>query len=398
MFSRKLKRGCFVLEGLNSFGTAVYFYYFYFFTAERYGFGNKPNLVLAAVSGAVYAVLSLYGGKFAQRHGYFTALKVGFGVMLASISAGLLLDNATAHVLLMLAAAGGMCFTWPALEALICEGEDRAGLQQMVGTYNVVWAGTSAIGYFLGGAILQQLGLNAIFVVPAGILVVQITITLILERAAIRQGSQSACRTAAKPDVEPHPHSPEETKCFVRMAWLANPFAYIGVNTLVAVMPGIAGRLELSTMAAGFCCSLWCFARLGAFAWLWRWGGWHYRFGWLLSAFIALVASFAIILLVPNLAVLLLSQIAFGYGLGLIYYSSLFYSMDTSDTKGEHGGIHEAAIGVGNFAGPALGAASLQLLPQHANSGAAAVTALLVFGLGGLLWVARGLRKVKRGN
>jgi hypothetical protein len=182
------------------------------------------------------------------------------------------------------------------------------------------------------------------------------------------------------------------------MAWLANPFAYIGVNTLVAVMPGIAGRLELSTMAAGFCCSLWCFARLGAFAWLWRWGGWHYRFGWLLSAFIALVASFAIILLVPNLAVLLLSQIAFGYGLGLIYYSSLFYSMDTSDTKGEHGGIHEAAIGVGNFAGPALGAASLQLLPQHANSGAAAVTALLVFGLGGLLWVARGLRKVKRGN
>jgi hypothetical protein len=59
--------------------------------------------------------------------------------------------------------------------------------------------------------------------------------------------------------------------------------------------------------------------------------------------------------------------------------------MDLGDTKGEHGGIHEAAIGLGNFAGPAVGAASLYLLPQYANSGALAVSALLLLGLGGLL-------------
>ena len=142
-------------------------------------------------------------------------------------------------------------------------------------------------------------------------------------------------------------------------------------------------------MIAGFCCSLWCFARLGAFFVLWRWNGWHYRFRWLLIAYLALVGAFAAILMAPNLAVLVLAQLVFGSVVGLIYYSSLFYSMDLGDTKGEHGGIHEAAIGLGNFAGPAVGAASLHFLPQYANSGAFAVSGLLLLGLGGLLAIWR---------
>jgi predicted MFS family arabinose efflux permease len=168
------------------------------------------------------------------------------------------------------------------------------------------------------------------------------------------------------------------------MAWLANPFAYIGINTLLAVIPGIAHRLQLSTMLAGFFCSAWCFARLGAFVLLWRWSGWHYRFRWLLFAYLMLVGSFAAILLVPNLAVLVFAQLLFGGAVGLLYYSSLFYSMDISETKGEHGGFHEAAIGLGNFAGPAIGAATLYFFPQYPHSGAVAVTLLLLCGLGGL--------------
>src|SRR5207249_9270064 len=104
-----------------------------------------------------------------------------------------------------------------------------------------------------------------------------------------------------------------------------------------------------------------------------------------LGAYLSVVGTFAVIVLAPTVAALILAQIVFGCAVGLIYYSSLFYSMDLSDTKSEHGGIHEAAIGLGNFAGPAVGAASLHFLPQNPNSGAMAVSALLVFGLAGLL-------------
>src|SRR6266478_5961552 len=101
------------------------------------------------------------------------------------------------------------------------------------------------------------------------------------------------------------------------------------------------------------------------------------------------MVTFAVILMVPNLAVLVAAQIVFGGALGLIYYSSLFYSMDLSETKSEHGGIHEAAIGFGNFAGPAVAASSLYFLPQFASSGVLGVCVLLLGGLAGLV-VMRG--------
>jgi len=155
------------------------------------------------------------------------------------------------------------------------------------------------------------------------------------------------------------------------------------------MMPGIANKLGLSPTSVGLFCSIWLFARLAAFALLWRWSGWHYRFRWLLSAFLALIISFLLLLATRQLWVFLLAQVFFGLATGLIYYSSLFYSMDLSETKSEHGGIHEAAIGFGNFAGPAVAAGSLYFLPQYASSGVVGVCVLLVGGLAGLV-VMRG--------
>ena len=81
MYSRRLKTGYFILEGLNSAATVYFLYYIYFYMEKVFGFGNKANLCLAALNGATYALLAWKGGRFAQRFGYFTALKIGLGVM-----------------------------------------------------------------------------------------------------------------------------------------------------------------------------------------------------------------------------------------------------------------------------------------------------------------------------
>jgi len=404
MYSRPLKIRYLVLEGLNSFATVFFFFYFYFFMEKTYGFGNRANLCLAALNGATYAIFVWWGGKFATRFGHFTALKVGFSVMLVSLAIGMQVTRPAPQIALMLLTVVGMCFTWPTLEALVSEGETREGLQEMVGIYNVVWSATGAVAYFTGGAILQKLGRSSLFCVPITIEIVQLGLVFWLE-AKVKRSVAGARALSLKSEAEqagllrtsPPPKKDREwpshigekgAASFLRMAWLANPFAYIAINTLVAVMPGLARRLDLSTMLAGFCGSVWCFARFGAFFGLWLWSGWHYRFRWLLLAYSTLVVSFAAVLMVPNLTVLVGAQVALGLALGLIYYSSLFYSMDLGESKSEHGGLHEAAIGLGNFAGPAAGAASLWLVPQYPNSGALAVTGLLVAGLGGLalLW------------
>jgi hypothetical protein len=94
-----------------------------------------------------------------------------------------------------------------------------------------------------------------------------------------------------------------------------------------------------------------------------------------------MVVSFGAMLLVPDWRVLVLSEVILGAALGLIYYSSLFYSMDVGDTKGEHGGIHEAAIGLGSGTGPAMAALALTLFPHNPGSGVWGVCLVLALGL-----------------
>jgi MFS family permease len=311
------------------------------------------------------------------------------------------------NVALLIAAQGaavvGMSFTWATLEALVSGGEDRRGLQRMVGLYNVVWAATAAIGYFIGGWMLDKLGLSSFFYVPMTLFGAQFLLTLWLERRAGRLVAGPSPTEPAEgigaeiPETEDHPHLAANPKAFLQMAWLANPLAYVALNTTIAVMPGLAANLGLTTTQAGFCGSVWTFARVGAFWLFWLWPGWHYRFRYLLTAYLLLVISFALMLTLPNLAVLVTAQLFFGSALGLIYYSSLFYAMDLSDAKGEHGGLHEAAIGLGNFGGPAVGAVSLWLWPNYANSGALAVTGLLVLGLGGLVGIWKWGRRGRAG-
>ena len=111
-----------------------------------------------------------------------------------------------------------------------------------------------------------------------------------------------------------------------------------------------------------------------------------------MSAYAAMAGSFALILLAPRLEVILAGQVVFGLAVGLIYYSSLYYSMDQGDTKSEHGGLHEAAIGAGVFGGPAIGWLAMQWRPGWPNAGVWAVSTVLAAGFGLLVWTRRSSR------
>jgi predicted MFS family arabinose efflux permease len=381
----RFKIVCFTIEGLNSFATILFFNYLYFFMRDRFGFGDKRNLLLAALLGLTYTIAAWQAGRFAHRFGYFTALKIGFSLMAAGLAADSQMASAPGVIIAATVTNIGMCFIWPTLEALVSESEPPAGVPRAVGIYNIVWAVTNALAFFIGGTLIVQFGFKSIFYLPLVIVLAQLALTLWLQNHANETARAAAGETITAPPPDPNRPSPARAKTFLQMAWLANPFAYIAINTLIAVTPGLAAKFHVSPMFAGFVWSLWCFVRMGAFVVLWRWTDWHYRFRWLAAAFAVLILSFATILLSPNLEVLIVAQIFFGGAIGLIYYSSLFYSMDGGSAKSEHGGIHEAAIGLGNCVGPAIGAAALEFLPQYANSGALAVSVLLLGGFGGLV-------------
>jgi MFS family permease len=313
---------------------------------------------------------------------------VGFGIMAASLVIGMCQHTAIGQIISAACVTIGMCFIWPTLEALVSDSETAARLPNIVGLYNVVWAVTNAASYFIGGTLIEMFGYKIIYVLPLVVVLFQFGAVFWMQRHATDLAREAV--NQPKTELPPEPHRPASPKAhaFLKMAWLANPFAYIAIQTLIAVIPGIAAKFHLTPMMAGFACTLWCFVRLGFFVVLWHWTDWHYRFRWLVAAFVLLILSFATILMAPNLAVLIVAQIFFGGAIGLIYYSSLFYSMDAGgETRGEHGGVHEAAIGLGNCVGPVIGAAAIQWAPGNPHSGAIAVSALLLCGLGGLIGI-----------
>ncbi|MBI4662757.1 MAG: MFS transporter [Verrucomicrobia bacterium] len=386
MSYRKLKIGYFALEALNSLATSYYFFYLFFFMATEYGFTNRDNLAMAALNGFVYMLNAWLGGRFGQRYGYFSALSLGVGVMAASLAVGAFLHNQWGHIVVMVVCTLGMCFTWPNLEALVSERESPHELPRTLGLYNMVWAGAGALAFFAGGALLESLGPRSLFWLPVGIQLSQLLLLAWLSKKlkfTVLVPPDQALSHAPRLPLNPRPIA--RAKTFLQMAWVANPFAYIAVNTVVAVVPGIAKSFDLTPTLAGVFCSVWFFGRLATFLALWLWDGWHYRFRWFISAYLLLVAGFAALLLGSKLSTIIVAQVAFGMGLGLIYYSSLFYSMDAGEAKAEHGGLHESAIGAGIFGGPAIAGSALYLYPASPQSGTVAVAAVLMIGFLSLL-------------
>jgi predicted MFS family arabinose efflux permease len=380
---RRLKAGYYALTAFGALATSYYFNYLFFFLRDEFGFGNRGNLTVAALHGGIYVVASWQCGLYAERHGFHRSLKIGFAGLVACMLAGAVAPWAWLHLAILACYTVSVCFIWPAIEALVTEDEPASRVPHTVGLYNCTWSTASAVAYFTGGGMYDLAGRGAIFLLPAAVFALAWVATGHLER---RAAAVHALSTEPPPDVVPHPEPrayqqgvPPRT--FLQLAWIANPFSYVAIYTLLATMPSLADRLALTPAEMGLVGSVWLFARLVAFFGLWHWTGWHYRFRWLVGGFAVLAVSFVAILLAPAVWMVVVAQIAFGITCGLMYYSSLFYSLDVGEAKAEHGGLHEAAIGVGICAGPAVGALSLQFFPQHPNASAVAVSAMLVVGL-----------------
>jgi len=345
----------YVLEGSNSFATAYYVNFLMFLLREDYGFSNLNNLVVGAVHGFVYGIASWQAGRFGQRRGFFPSLRIGFGGMSLALLVGWNIPTQLGQLICLGIWTVALCFTWPILEALVSEHEDPRRLPDRVGLYNVVWATMAAVGLSTGGWIFERLGPSSLYWLPLGIHSIQWIATWPLER-------QRARWIATLPSESEAPQGKEskgQPQYFVRLAWIANPFNYMAINTIMVMAPGIASRVGLSVAEAGLVLSAWFYVRAFAFLKLWWWDGWHYRFDWFVCAFLFLFLGFLGTMISPTVWGLVVAQVGFGWASALLYYSSLYYSMDQSHSHAEQGGFHEALIGLGLGGGPAISAGAL---------------------------------------
>ncbi|HZQ46025.1 MAG TPA: MFS transporter, partial [Verrucomicrobiae bacterium] len=279
---RRLKTGYFILEALNALAAAYYFNYLFFYMQEHFGFGNRSNLLLTAQYGFLYMFAAWTAGRLAQKYGYFFFLRLGFSVVLAAMVLGGLipraLDYSRAAMFsefgILMVWTLGMCVTWPTLQALVSQNESPGVASRTAGVYNIIWAVAAAVAYLTGGALLDRFGGETLFWVSAGLHLGQLVLLGRLQKMSALPAASAPvinAKTEITPSLNPRPIAKART--FLRLAWIANPFAYVAIYGMLPVVPKLSEQLGLSPTYAGFIYSTWFWVRLGAFVWFWLWPG-----------------------------------------------------------------------------------------------------------------------------
>ncbi len=398
MINRAQKQ-TFGLTMLLQFPTTLLLYGEPFFVRERFGWDVGKTALSQVMVGFSVAVGSYVGGQIAHRKSPRFATLLGLSLAMICVFLGAVAGSNEA---IFLMALGGFAFSqslvWPGLESLLVEGEPLGRVAHIVAYYNLIWSFGTACSFFLATPIMARFGLGAVFWGPLCFYCASLPVAYFF----LKPEQSAVPETTAERMVEQHlldelkRHTPQERKAFRQLGWLANPLGYVAINVVVTFSPLIQSRLGLRFAEASVWCSLWFYMRTLSFEALRRWSWWHYRWGFLCAVMFVAMISFVGITLAPTLPLLLMAQCVFGFCLGLIYQSSLFYSMAESDSAGENGGWHECFIGVGSMTGNLIVYGSTRFFPSIPQLSVYSVIGLLSVGLISLLSIGLRIRGIQR--
>jgi len=357
----------YAVEGLASLGSSLLMLGIFFYTERKLGWTARQNLLLATAQGVVY-VFGALGASAVSAHIGRRGMLIGLNLALAALASVALVSPAVHVVVPVILAYTAICAAgWPALESLVSSAApDAHALSRRVAVYNLVWSGTGAAIVAVSGTLIVRY--------PPGMFLVPLAVHAIC--AALMIASPREVASSAAPGGEPHP-TPEPELLRVRtlamrLSRVALPSMYAVNYALGALMPSLPVIRSIpDTRMQTLIGSVWLLARWLAFVLLGATTWWHTRPRSLLAAAVVMLAAFLGVTLRPSALIpgagfttfgdqtsMILWQILLGLAMGLIYSGSLYFGMVLSHGSTEHGGYHEALIGLGSILGPGAGAAA----------------------------------------
>ncbi len=327
---------------LGSVSSGTFWAGLFFVSAGVYHFTPAANLTLATVMGAVYAVAARGAGRLARGRAPRQVLSAALLVWTGSALLPLLLPGSGAGLwAAALIGSAASALTFPVVESYLTAGRHGAEMRSAIGQFNLTWTPATALPLLVLALLARH---------PAGSFVVSAAASALAWLTIWRLPAHPA---AHDPDASAQAVGPTYRALLRAASWLL-PFSYVVSATLAPILPH-----RLAAVGAGSAASLlaaaWMGTRFLALALMWRTHFWHGRWGTLAAGAAALVSGLALVLLARTLPVLMVGLFAYGAGMGVIYYASLYYVMAVGAAAVDAGGNFEALIGVGYCVGPLLG-------------------------------------------
>jgi MFS family permease len=380
--SKVRRRTLFAVQALLSVGANFLAVCIFFYMRHRFGWEVWQNLLLACGQGMVYVVGALMANVMAARLGRRRSLMlICLGTMLIALQAMVSRSAwgmAVAVLLYTLVSAAA----WPFLESLVSADAGPHELSRRLGIYNLVWSGAGAGVMAVNGTVMDYWP-SGLFLIPLLAHVAGWFLTLLM------QGNHAG----AAPSAAVHP--PAEPKLLAKRTlalWLSRialPATYVVIYSLLAMLPSLPVLEPLDTAWRTAVSSVWMIARVATFAVLGATLWWHTRPLVLLGAAVLMLVAFLGVTVQPSaltglrlhagleIGWMIAWQVVLGVVLGVIYCGSLYFGMVLSEGSTEHGGYHEALIGLGCALGPGAGAIAQWIWPGNLLAGILAVAAVI---------------------
>jgi MFS family permease len=227
---------------------------------------------------------------------------------------------------------------------------------------------------------------SGIFVIP---LILHVTTAAMMVTLLILAPAEQQVATA---HLEPERGLVESRTLALWLSRIALPAMYVVNFALGAIFPTLPLVRPLSPKTQTLIGSVWIVARMIGFAILGATAFWHTRPRLLLVSSVGLLAAFLIATLAPTLAMMIAAQILLGAAMAMIYTGSLYFGMVLSKGSTEHGGYHEALIGLGGVLGPGAGAISQYFWPGDVRMAVAAVSGIVAISVIGAAGASLRLR------
>jgi hypothetical protein len=379
----------FIIEGIASIGATLLTVGIFFFTEDVFRWDLKRNFLLACGQGAVYVVGALGANRIAERFGRRRALIVLSTAVAAVTCLPLIKASPPVVVGVLLSYNVLMGAYWPLMESIVSSDADAREMSRRLGTYNLVWAGTGALAVAVNGTIIHWWA-PGVFMTAAVMHAVGAVMLALLVSPSAPRGRNAEAASHGPAHEEPEPELLAQRRLAMWLSRISLPATYMVIYAIAAMMPLLPSMQELSTSTKTVVGSMWLVTRWITFWLLGATVFWHTRPRLLLWAACGMFVAFLGVAIRPSdlfpaadlpgafdLFSMLLWQGLLGVALGMIYSGSLYFGMVLSEGSTEHGGYHEALIGLGSILGPGVGLIAMTVSAAGIRAGIAGVATVV---------------------
>ena len=332
---------------------------------------NFRFALLMAVGGLGTALGSIYLSRLSDRFGRKPVILISLVGIVGTCLLFAVADRWWHLFAITVARAAFMGMFWPSLEARITDGADGREMTRRLGWFGISFCAGLLLGYPLSG-LLHDASEHVPFYAGAGFgVLLFVLLVAVFWRDRTHDGHLPAIQPdGEQTDAEPPP-PPALRRAFLLTAWISNALAYAAASILRNMFPRFAkltaadGGLDFTGFETGLIAAGTSGAMLVAFLVLGKYHFWHYRYRYLLLGQLAMLVSGLIFATASSMSILVAGSLVFGSGAGMVYISSMYYSLSGHTARAGQSGLHEGILCFGWCGGMIIVAAVSRYVAAH---------------------------------